>query len=218
MSDPLGTEPGTFKRMALDLVVGIKYLRNFWGQRWAGMFGLLSDLIAEGANQAIAARLPGHPQQAVDSLEQSGRDRDLIRFRGETLLNYISRVQSAWADYRQMGSPPQLIRVLNQWGRAGWPATWVDLTLANLDETSLVTVATPFVFRITILFGSIVPAWTPVVYGSGHVYGENGFYYGIGPSTDLPVLLYLVRKWKPSRSKGLVTVFWGVSNSVTFTV
>ncbi len=176
---------------------------------------MLGDDIAATSTQAFFARLPGHPQQAPDSLIQVGKDRGLIRFRGETQAAWIARVQSAWDDYAQGGTDIQMKRVLNQWGNAGWPLTW-DNNAWTLVETSGVGV---FITTITIPFGLIDPPWTPIAYGSGgHIYGESGFFYGAGPSNDLAMLLYLVRKWKASRGKAYVKVYYTVSDSVTLTV
>jgi hypothetical protein len=75
-------------------VKGLAYLGAKWGQRLAGgAIGLMADTLSEGATQAFYARLPGHPEQADDSMEQSGKDRDLYRFRGETRANYASRLR-----------------------------------------------------------------------------------------------------------------------------
>lgn len=204
----------TFRRFAWDLLTGIVWARAFWGRRLLGAFSLVGDDVSATATQAFFARLPGHPQQAPDSLIQVGKDRGLIRFRGETDAAWVSRVQSAWDDYAQGGTDIQMKRVLNQWGNAGWPITW-DNNAWTLVETSGVGV---FQIHITIPFGLIDPPWVPVAYGSGHVYGEAGFFYGAGPSNDLAMLLYLVRKWKPSRTKAFVTVYYSVSGSVTLTV
>lgn len=217
----LDTQIATIKRWTAVLVQEMRVLSNYWGERWVGGgFSLIADEIAEASMQAVLARFPGNSQQAPDSLVQSALDRDLVRFRGETDVNWKARVKAAWDDYAQGGSPQQLIRVVNQWGNAGWPITWVNLTLSNLDETSFITASDQFVFQLTIPYGGIVPAWVPVTYGSGHLYGELGLYYGIGPSTDIPMLLYIVKKWKPSRSMGLIKIFWGTSptNYATFTV
>lgn len=205
----------TFRRFAWDLLTGIAWARAFFGRRLLGTFSMLGDDIAATATQAFFARLPGHPQQAVDSLIQVGRDRGLVRFRGETTAAWVSRVQSAWDDYAQGGTDIQMKRVINQWGNAGWPITWDDNGWTFV-ETSGVGI---FNFTITIPFGLIDPPWVPIVYGSaGHIYGEQGFFYGAGPSNDLAMLLYLVRKWKPSRSRGYVTIFYAVSSSITFIV
>lgn len=204
----------TYRRFAWELLTGIVWARAFWGRRLMSTISMVGDTVFGTALQAFFARLPGHPQQAPDSLVQVGRDRVLIRFRGETDANWIARVQSAWDDYAQAGTDIQLKRVLNQWGNAGWPLTWSNSGW-TLTETSGVGV---FQITITIPYGLIIPAWTPITYGSGHIYGEEGFYYGIGPSSDIAMLLFLVSKWKPSRTKAFVTVFYSVSGSVTFTV
>jgi hypothetical protein len=204
----------TFRRFAWDLLTGIVWARAYFGRRLLGTFSMLGDDISATATQAFFARLPGHPQQAADSLVQVGKDRGLIRFRGETDANWVARVQAAWDDYAQGGTDIQMRRVLNQWGNAGWPSTWNDSTW-TLNEVSGVGV---FEIYITIPFGLIDPPWVPITYGSGHLYGESGFFYGAGPSNDLAMLLYLVRKWKPSRSKAFITVYYSVSGSVTLTV
>ena len=160
------TAPNTWKRWVADTVLQIQVLTAFWGKRFVGgAMGLIADCISEGASQAIYARFPGHPQQAPDALKAVGDDRTLVRFRGETDDNWGARVRAAWDDFAQGGTPQQLIHAVNQWGVAGWPATWVDLTLANLDETSHVTPTNQFISELTIPYGGIIPPWTPEVYG-----------------------------------------------------
>lgn len=205
----------TFRRVVWVTVTGLALFRAKWGRRLVGgAIGLLGDVLGAGATQAFYARLPGHPEQATDSLEQAAKDRDLYRFRGETQANWITRVQEAWDDYEQAGTDIQLLKVLNQWGAAGWPVTWnpANLTLTESGDPA------SFTFTISIAFGSISPPWTPEVYGSGHVYGESGFFYGLGSQTDLAMLVYLIRKWKPARSVCNLQVFIAPSNSVTIVV
>lgn len=175
---------------------------------------MLADDIAATATQAFYAHLPGHPEQAPDSLVQSGKDRGLIRFRGETDAAWVARVEAAWDHYAQAGSDIQMKRVLNQWGNAGWPLTWNN-TGWTLAETSGVGI---FRIDITIPFGLIDPPWVPWLLGSGHLLGETGLFLGIGASSDIAMLLYLVRKWKPTRSIAYVKVYWSVSDSVTLVV
>jgi hypothetical protein len=210
-------QANTFRFMVWQTVRGLSYLRAYWGRRLVGgAIGLMGDLMGEGASQAVYAHLPGHPQQAPDSLAQSGKDRDLISFRGESTATFATRVQAAWGDYPQGGTPQQVLKVVNQWGTAGWPDTWVNLTSSALVESGVSSV---FTFTLTIPYGLIVPPWLPVTYGTpGIFYGQADLFYDVGPSTDIPMLLYLVRKWKPSRSRGFVTVFFQPTESVTFTV
>lgn len=205
----------TFRRFIWDTISQVVWARAFWGRRLlGGAIGLIADSISEYANQAFYARLPGHPQQAPDSLEQSGITRDLFRFRGETKANYIARILASWDDYEQQGTAIQMLRVINQWGTAGWPVTW-DPGLVTFDESGDPAVWTD---ELTIGFGAIDPPWTPWLIGGGETIGETGLYIGIGPSTDIAWLLYLVRKWKRSASKVHVKVYYSVSGFVTFTV
>lgn len=189
-------------------------MRAHWGRRLVGgAIGLIGDALSEGTSQAFYARLPGHPQQAADSLAQVGKDRGLYRFRGETDANSLTRIQEAWDDYEQGGTKQQMLKVVNQWGVAGWPVTWNTGTI-TLDES-----VNPFAFNFTISipFGNISPAWSPNFYGAGRLYGDIGFYYGLGQNLDVPMLLYIVRKWKPSRSVGFIKVYYDLTNFVTLT-
>jgi hypothetical protein len=204
----------TFRRYVWDTLRGLSYWRAYWARRLSGAaLGLIVDSLAEGATQAFYARLPGHPQQAPDSLARVGLDRQLVRFRGETAANWVARVVDAWDDYPQGGTPQQMLRVVNQWGNAGWPTTWDDLQVTLTEDPDPAV----FEFEIEIPFGLIDPPIPAVYYGTGASYGDLGLFYGIS-DTDIPMLLYLVRKWKPSRSRAFVKVFTSISNSVTFIV
>lgn len=204
----------TFRRALWLTTQAIAYARAYWGRRFfGGAMSLLADAFAEGASQALYARLPGHSQQAADSLTQVAADRDLYRFRGETDANWLTRVREAWDDYEQGGTRQQVLKVINQWGSAGWPVTWNP---ANLTMTESGTPSV-FSFTVTIAFGNISPPWIPGLYGGGRLYGESGFYYGLYASTDLAMLVHLVRKWKPSRSIGLIKIYYNATDSVTIT-
>jgi hypothetical protein len=174
----------------------------------------MADAVTDVAEQAFYSRLPGHPQQAPDSLLQVARDRGLDRFRGETETNWKARVRAAWSDYLQGGTPQQMNNVLNQWGNAGWPVTWNNSNLTVVESGS----PTDFSFTVTIAFGNVSPPWLPEKYGTGHTYGESGFFYGLGASTDIAMLVFLVRKWKPSRSQAIIKVFYTATDFIPFIV
>src|SRR4051812_37862596 len=89
----------TFRRFVWQTVVNFAWSRAYWGRRMiGGVMGLIGDVLSEGATQAFYARLPGHPHQAPDSLAQSGADRSLFRFRGESLTAFAQRTFEAWED------------------------------------------------------------------------------------------------------------------------
>jgi hypothetical protein len=208
-------QANTWRRFVWATVAGIGYLRAHWGRRLAGgAIGIMADLISEGSTQAFYSRLPGHHQQAPDSLAQVGADRDLHRFRGETTAKWLARVIAAWSDYAQGGTPQQVLRALNQWGEAGWPLSW-DADQVTLEEDPNPTV---FEFTITIPFGLIDPPWEPWLWDDGHSWDDVDLYWDIGATTDIPMLLYLIRKWKPARSKCKAVVFWSETESVEFTI
>lgn len=217
MAPEVDTPPqaNTFQRLVWVTATGLQMFRARWGRRlWGGAIGLIADALAEGTSQAFYARLPGHPQQAPDSLERSGKDRSLFRFRGETDAAWLSRVFNAWDDYEQGGTPQVVKKMVNLWGEAGWPATW-DRDLVTLDESGD---PADWSFTVTIGYGCIMPVWTVWSIGDGHSVGDHDLYVGVGQSTDIATLLYLVRKWKRSASKGFIKVYTSVSDFVVFTV
>lgn len=208
-------ERDTFRYFVWATVAGLGYLRAYYGRRIVGgLLGLMPDMLAEATRQSIIARMPGHPEQAPDSLTRVGLDRDLYRFRGETDANWTARVRECWDDYEQAGTGIQVLKVVNQWGNAGWPDTWPS------DTVTLVESGDPadWWFELTIPFGMIDPPWTPWEWGDGSLWGEPGLFWGIGVSTDIPVLLRQVRKWKRSASRGLITIEYASGSFTTFTV
>ena len=208
-------QPNTFRRMVWVTVTGLALFRAKWGRRLVGgAIGLIGDALNEGATQAFYARLPGHPQQAPDSLTQSANDRGLFRFRGESIATFAARVAAAWDDYAQAGTSIQLLKVVNQWGVAGWPASW-DESLITCVESGDPAVWT---FTLTIGFGAISPDWDPWVVGAGHVIGELGLFVGAAEGIDFQTLIFLVNKWKRSASVGYVKMYYSVSAFVVFTV
>jgi hypothetical protein len=210
-------QTNSYKYLLQQACGNLPYFNNTWSSKLVGgTLGLMADCLISAAQQAFYARLPGHPQQAPDSLTAAGADTDLIQFRGESQAAYGARVQNRWNDYAQGGTGIQMINVINQWGNAGWPTHWTDLTVSsNFVESGN---PTSWTFTLTIPYGNIVPAWQPWLVGSGYTVGETGLYVGVGESSDLPMLLYLVKKWKRSASIGYVVVYYSVSSYVTFTV
>jgi hypothetical protein len=180
---------------------GIRYASGQWGQRIFGTLGLFADAIAEGERQAFYQQMPGHVEQATDSLLQVTADRGLWRFLNETKATLAARVADAWSDYEQQGSPIQMLRAVDQWGSARYPDTWVSDTCTLFESA----ISTAFSFTVIVPYGMIAP-FTVAAYGDvGLVYG-GGSIYGYDSEGSFVDLYRILKKWKPARSIGFVFV------------
>lgn len=224
--------PNTWRKFMWTFTAGLQFARAFWGRRlYGGAIALFGDVLSEGVTQAFYARLPGHPQQYTgDSLIQVGTDRKLARLQGESDTEWLTRVKGAWEDYAQGGSPQQMLSVVNAWGSNAFPGTWVTLTAGALVESAVPTI---FTATITITQAAIANEWlgahacggtNPVTgpYLCNGPYGawvENPFpspliphafeahmVCGVSNCPELQMLRFLVRKWKPARTKMSITV------------
>ncbi len=205
-----------YKAFAAGLVKGLRIFKNgFYGQRIIGTIGLYADLVAEGARQAFIARLPGHPEQAEDSALQVGFDRELPRYKYEPLDYYKLRLQNAWDAYQQGGTNIGLARevwyCLNcLWAPLGVPdLSFINVAQARFYEAGwanhIVTLSSPGQ-------GSVGGSWslTPENYGAFNwgaqtIYGASNV-----PPDDLATIKAVIRKWLPSRTKGVI--HWVVGN------
>lgn len=186
----------TYRRMVEQITAGIDFCRSYLGERYSGLTGLTSDLLAEGTRLAIISHTPGHPEQAEDALNQSGSDAGLFRYRGESLASWRARVQNPWPGYEQAGTPVQLLRAINEWGHIVFPATWHD--------SGLVLIEGPLdKFRIFILAG-MLPWGASWKWGDGSRYGQPKLMWGItnAEPEDVNALHRIVNKWKRGISKG----------------
>ncbi len=209
----------SFLRWGEYLTGRIRWATATLGQRAVGYIALLNDQIAEGMRSAFVASLPGHPEQARDSLDTVGHSRDLILYPGETQDIWSTRVLNAWTDYEQGGTPQAVVKGVNDWGRAILPDFW--------DATAYVTESSWARFQTVIPYGNtgdnVTFAWLPAyTYGSGRVYGPAqdyftdsviyGLDYAAADEEIEPIALQLdllrrtIRKWKPVRSKGTIKI------------
>lgn len=177
---------------------GIRWALAPVGRRLWGVLGVFANAVAQGATGVLSNRLPGHPDCAQDARDQIGLDRDLFRYRGEDDLTWQGRIQGAWDTYQQGGTRQVILSEVENWGSAAFPGTWPSGQ--SLSENGWAQ------FTVTLPFGS-VPWTTGEPYGGGHVYGD-GSMYGIGNADPIDVdhLRRLIKKWKPARSRGFVTV------------
>ena len=189
----------TYRRFIYQLTAGVDFLRDGLGRLYAGTYGAVADATLEGVRQGVLSSLPGHPEQTADSLDQVGADRDLFKYREESLASWATRVQNAWQSYEQAGTDIQVKRAINEWGLIMFPTTWS--TGADLVEGAWA--------RFTVWIHDADIPWAPAVtYGSGARYGDPDLMYGISNAKveDVSTLVRIVQKWKPKRSRGRIIV------------
>jgi hypothetical protein len=116
--------PISYLKFVEDLTAGIKWFNGYYGRRFRGTAGLLANGLAELSRQAFLQRLPGHPEQARDSLDAVGHDRDLLFYPGETEAQWLDRVVNAWDSYGYSSTPQSVKVAVEAWGAATFP-TWV---------------------------------------------------------------------------------------------
>lgn len=211
-----------YKAYAAGLVKGLRVFKAFYGSRIVGAIGLYADLVAEGARNAFIARLPGHPDQAEDSAQQVGFDRELVRYKYEPLANYKVRLQNAWEAYEQGGTNINLKRQIDYlltciWAPLGVPdlvnitqyCTYYEAGWAN--HNTLFSSSSP-------AQGSVNGSWSlvPENYGAFN-WGNPNTVYGASnvQADDLATLKAAIRKWLPSRTKGYI--LWPVPGGRFYT-
>ena len=190
----------TYRTMVAQLTAGIDWCQARLGQRWMGTMALLGDELAEGARQALFARMPGHPEQAEDSLNQCGSDAGLFRYRAETIASWRARVSDPWARHEQAGTPIALLREIDIWGAITYSSTWAAGQCYLVEGTD-------GTFTLIIPAG-LIPWGSGYTLGGGHALGEPNFLLGISNagSEDISTLKSICRALKPARSKGAVIV------------
>ena len=190
----------TYRRYIYQLTAGVDFLRDGLGLLYAGTMGAVTDALLEGARQAFVQGLPGHPEQLEDSLNQVGADRQLFRYRGESLASWSARVSNAWQGYEQGGTDIQVLRAVNEWGAIVFPATW-DPAQVHLTEG-------PWATFVVWIAAGILPWAASVTYDSGHVYDEANLLYDVSGAQleDVNTLGRIVAKWRPERSKASIVI------------
>ncbi|MBI2390502.1 MAG: hypothetical protein HYV09_13010 [Deltaproteobacteria bacterium] len=86
------------------------WLRGRWGEVWNGTIGLATDMVAEGAMQAVKARLIKHGP--ADALPYAGTDRQIERAAGESDDLYRARLLQAFETWRLAGTNKGIVTAL----------------------------------------------------------------------------------------------------------
>lgn len=158
------------------------------GEALTLVYGLIADAHAEGTREAVALRFVDFAP--LDSLDDHGSDREILRAPGEGLEAFRARLMQAWDAWAQAGSPGG---ILLQLGPAGVAA-------AVLVEGASIDPEIPASWgRWYLDVSEPHPFTPPVVWGGGQEWGD-GWLWGFGDATALEYVRRVIRKWEPART------------------
>jgi hypothetical protein len=179
-----------FRQYVGKLLAGVRWARAPWGQRLTvGLFGLFSDLNAEGARQANRARLTDGSHD--DALGEIGRTRDIERYTNDSPATYRGRLARAFEIHAEDGTRQAVEKALAEFG---FPSARV------YEDWQWHRPPQPWWSQGWILFpaGSHGVSRTTQTYGDGSNYGEPGKLYGLTGITagEIDGLRRLVKRRK----------------------
>lgn len=173
-----------YREWIVQKTVGIPLLNGTygpWGQRFVGiMFGLLPDIIAEGASQALKAPWTSlGVDQPTDALPLLGSERRLERYAAETDANYQARLQNAWVTYQYAGTEQSIIE---------------HLTAAGFTNVQIVSYINDPLFDVWFPDGYPLTGG-PKHWGAFH-WGDGTMYGCQGDSGKIDLIRSIIRKRK----------------------
>jgi hypothetical protein len=166
------------------------HLRDEWGRRWWGAISAQTDLLAEGAAQALRAGWLNGEILPRDVLELCGRDKGLPQYPGETQEDYQARLLQAWDIWPLAGTAACIETNLRAAGFTDATVVWFPARPGPKGETGYWSQ-----FWISIpetALNLVEPRWGQMVYGC--------FWWGYGALTlaDATLFWTIVRKFKPA--------------------
>lgn len=172
---------------------GVRTLARGFGERFVGVVhGVMSDLIAQGATEAIKSAWLTNEEQPDDALTLIGAERKLPGYPGETPAIYRGRLLRAWDDYQVAGDEDSII---GQLAAAGFPGAEI------YDPWNATFTPAPywshFIVRFPIGSHPVTSAgqeWGSFSWGDGTLYGPTG----ITPQ-QIALIRAIIAKWKPVR-------------------
>ena len=115
---------GTFREYVAK--ISPPWLRRYYGERFVGFtIGLMTDLISEGAAQALKASWLHSDTSPPDALPDIGTERSMPRYYSDTDATYRSRLHGAWSAWLFAGNEEGT-------GGLGMVGQYNDFGLANV--------------------------------------------------------------------------------------
>jgi len=187
------------------------WLSAHYGIRFAqGAIGLMGDIIAEGARQAVKAHLLLADTSPADALPYIGEERGMPRYEADTDATYRDRLHDAWNAWGHGGNNTAVLGQLAAYGVTGATIETV-LHDAYPFEAPLDTAQWS---RFAVLMpgsGNGFARWT---YGSGVLYGTGWTYGSTMTVAQLLGLFALIDKWKSGHETcPLIKLDWGGGQS-----
>lgn len=87
-----------------------------YGERFMGTFGILSDVLAQAAIQAVRAWWLKDEFSPVDALPYLGEDRQIDRYPGDSDDTYRNRLIGAWDAWAVAGNEEAIVSQLESYG------------------------------------------------------------------------------------------------------
>jgi hypothetical protein len=104
----------TYTQFVELLHAGVGWARGYFAERYYGLVGVFGDYLAEGAREAVYARLPTYA--APDALPQIGTALGVPRFPPQTEAQYRSTLGGVFALHRQRGTRQAVLAALSRYG------------------------------------------------------------------------------------------------------
>jgi hypothetical protein len=178
------------------------WLRRHFGDRWVGLFALLTDGVLEALTEALFASWLREPTAPPDALAWTGIERSIERFPGETNESYRDRLIAAWTAWEQAGNEAALLAQLDGLGLTdieivsyrtpGWDwdsaagLTWAEGVGAadNWSRFWVIIKGHPWVGEGT--------------FGDGAIYGDGGSIGSNATLEQIGAMKRAIKKWKPA--------------------
>jgi hypothetical protein len=169
---------------------------SFSGELGAGWFGVLcgltGDLIAQGITDAVRAPWLKDPKSPDDVLPFIGNERGMIRYPGESVTSWRSRLIKTWDAYEFAGAAESIETQLAAYGYPG-KVTFFPGRDGPFGEPA------PYWSQFWITFASGThpvtsegPPWDTFNWDDGSVWGPVGY------TPEFAATLHaIVNKWKP---------------------